>query len=118
MDAEVVEHDDLARAQAGDQDPVPEGLEDESINGPRTKRLSPKPVTVKVASQEIASRRPRGIRPYARCPRAARARKGVKVVGVLVPSRKTSCAGSTSAIAARQAARATSSRSAAIRLFF
>jgi hypothetical protein len=34
MDAEVVEHDDLARAQAGDQDPVPEGLEDESINGP------------------------------------------------------------------------------------
>jgi hypothetical protein len=48
----------------------------------------------------------------------ARARSGVSVVGVLVSSRKTNRAGSMAVISLRHAARAASSRSTAIRLFF
>ena len=61
---------------------------------PRTSRLSPMPPSVSVASHEMASRRPRGIRPTARWPGRARARSRVSVVGVLVSSRKTSRLGS------------------------
>jgi hypothetical protein len=76
------------------------------------------PALVKVASQEMWGRLPRGTRPIARCPRGARAREGVRDIGVLVSSKKTKSAGSTAATCARQAARASSLRSAAIRDFF
>jgi hypothetical protein len=71
-----------------------------------------------VANQAMCGRVPRGTRPTARRPRGARARNGVNVTGVLVSSKNTNAAGSTPAIRSRQAVRAASSRSAAIRDFF
>jgi len=118
VDGEVVEDHDLSWVQARHQHLFHERFEDAAVDGPATSRLSPMPVAVRVANQEIASRRPRGTRPTARCPRGARARSGVSVVGVLVSSKKTKASGSTVAMTWRHPARAASSRSTAIRLFF
>jgi hypothetical protein len=76
------------------------------------------PRVVMLASKVTLSHRFCGTRPMARLPRGARARSRVKVVGVAVSSSKTKRCGATAAIVARQAARAASSRSLAIRDFF
>ena len=59
-----------------------------------------------------------GVRPTARSPRGARARRRVSAVWVLVSSTKTRSAGLSVAASSRQAARAASSRSAAMSDFF
>jgi hypothetical protein len=76
------------------------------------------PRVVMLASKVTLSQRLCGTRPMARCPRGARARSRVKVVGVAVSSRKTKRWGAIAAIAARHAWRLVSSRSAAISDFF
>jgi hypothetical protein len=60
----------------------------------------------------------RGTAPTTRSPRGARPRGRVRLVCVLVSSRKTSVVGLTAAMLSRHAARAAASRSLAIRDFF
>ena len=116
--AEVVQHHDLTGAQGGDQHPLHKGLEDQPIDRAADQQALAQPG--RRQRRQPGDGLPASARdpPCARWPRAARARTGVRVVGVLVSSRKTSLAGSTPAIAARHAARTASSRSTAIRLFF
>ena len=85
---------------------------------PSSTIAAPMPAVLTLATNVTLCQRRRGTVPMARSPRGARARSRVKLVGVAVSSRKTKRCGATAASPSRHAARAASSRSAAIKDFF
>src|SRR3954471_20188704 len=81
-------------------------------------KAGPIPCGVSVATKVMFGPWLRGTCPMARCPRGARARRRVMAVWVRVSSTKMRSAERSRAAASRQAVRAASSRSVAIRDFF
>ena len=115
---EIVQDHDLPGPQTRHQHPLHEGFEDEPIDCAPHQQALADAAGVSVASHDMASRRPRGIRPTARWPgRRSRSQPGqrrrrARLIEKDEPARIDPV------MAARHAARAPSSRSCAIRLFF
>ena len=116
--AEIVQDDDLTWVEARGEDALGVGDEGRPVDAPGIATAGPMPSGVRAARSVTFGPWLRGVRPTARSPRGARARRRVIAMWVLVSSTKTKSAGLSAATSSRQAARAASSRSAAMSDFF